>query len=293
MNKNLTVEQINMIKKISHAQGGSISAKDYNSIISQKTSSSQNKKIEKKSERENKTFSFNFDLKMEEGKITIELIGRHYSKNSLSYFRMKEELGYRKAIKIAIENFFLKNVNNKKIKPEYKFFFAELFPYSFNPVSRDDDANKFTFYLLRDALTNYGYIVDDARKNLIEHRNTEILDKEYKLKLELIEKKFKTKIFFYDNFEEYITFIHDSVDEANKIFLFTNKKKDKNFVFKNEKAIDKILKNKHAIICFKDEGFYYGIDINSFDINKINIIPIPRRYNIDALCKNKWLEIND
>lgn len=290
MSKGLTPEQIKIITRISKAQGGSISAKDYKAILSGKGS----KNNEVKEHRENKTFSFEFNLKKEEGKVTIELIGRHYSKNSLSYFRKKEELAYRKAIKTAINDFFLKNKNNKTIKPDYKFFFAELFPYSFNPISRDDDANKFTLYLLRDALTNYGYIVDDSRANLLEHRNVEILNKEYSIKLELIEKKFKTKIFLYDNEEEYLTFIKDSPEPIiNKISLFTNKKRVKNFIYKNEKAIDKMIKNKYSIICFKDEDFYYGIDINSFDINKLNMIPIPRGYSLDAIYKNKWLEIND
>lgn len=165
MNRLSKKQEKEILKKASK-NGNSISAKEYNEIV--KKSSSQKK------------FEFTFDLSaVNNDSYCATIKGRHLSTNGILALAFKNKLRYKAAIKESAKLFF---ALNRKMLPKEPFAKAEMFPTIYLKRSRDDDGD-LTLKWIRDLFVSYGFIVDDDREHLVQHKPCEIVGKEYKIEL--------------------------------------------------------------------------------------------------------------
>jgi hypothetical protein len=170
----LSKKEISNILKLAEGKT-SISAKEYREAIS----GSASKKKEPVSR--SKKYEFNFFIdKIEEGGYLFTLLGRHLRTNAINSLPLREKMAYKTAIKKAFNDRLLACRN---LIPKEPYVFMELSPKAFNSHSRDDDANVATLKIIRDCIVNGGFVVDDKRKHLLQHRCEEVISKEWKIEI--------------------------------------------------------------------------------------------------------------
>lgn len=163
--------------KEAKANNGRISAKDYNAIVGDSAKNSDSK------QNLNLDFSFEIELFLEKNEVKFTLYGRHLSTNVTNSLHFRNKLKYKSAIKKAVRTYF--SVNKKKVGIKNPCNTVVLFPTAYNPKSRDDDGNSVTLKILRDLITEMGYVKDDNRKYLTQEKCSEVLQKEYKIEVVL------------------------------------------------------------------------------------------------------------
>jgi hypothetical protein len=166
----LTPQEAKSVLKASKGKN-SISAKDYREAIS-----NSKHKISKGTKH---NFSFSLEvIKISDIEYNFILTGRHLSTNSVNSLGRGDSIRYKNSIKHAFNDYFLMN---RFKRPKHKFPYAEMTPIFYNPRSRDDDSDAGTMKIVRDSIVNAGYLVDDDRKHLKQHKYQEIISKEWKI----------------------------------------------------------------------------------------------------------------
>ena len=163
-------KMLKALEKLKNKDNNTIDLKDFKSIFSEKINKTRTK-LE---------FKFNCNIEqINENDFLISFIGKHYAKNVIQNWHRGILLRYKKAIKEAAKNGFLKfystNLNFKKLDK------IKVLIKVYNPRSRDDDANYDTLKWMRDTLTFNNFIVDDDRTIIIHSSEAEVISKEWKI----------------------------------------------------------------------------------------------------------------
>jgi len=191
----LSKEQEKKLLQLAKKSNNSISAKEYNKIISankkrvktqSRMSAAEYRELQKSGKYISKKREFSFTLDIKEIHYKKEylfiLYGKHLSTNSMDSLSFKARLQYKKAIKKAFYDFALCNKKILLKSPiESK---VELFPKAWikSHIHRDDDGYR-TLKPIRDMIINLGFVTDDSPLYLQQHKTEEFLGNEWKIEI--------------------------------------------------------------------------------------------------------------